>query len=195
MSTFQEQFSAATKTNLESQLALLTALTGKAFESVEKVIELNMNVAKAALEESTNNTRQLLAAKDAQEFIALSTSQAQPNPEKAASYGREVMAIVSGLQSEVTKAAEGQIGEHSRKFANLVDEVSKSAPAGSENVVAFMKTAIANANAGYEQLTKSTKQAVEAMGANMNTAAAQMSQVASKASARVAPVAPVAAKK
>ena len=189
MSTFQEQFSAATRTNLESQLALLTALTGKAFESVEKVIELNMSVAKAALEESTSNARQLLAAKDAQEFIALSTSQAQPNAEKAASYGREVMTIVSGLQAEVTKAAEGQIGEHSRKFANLVEEVSKSAPAGSENVVAFMKSAIANANAGYEQMTKSTKQAVEAMGANMNSAAAQMSQVASKASARVVPVA------
>ncbi len=188
MTSFQEQFSAATRTNLESQLALLSALTGKAFESVEKVIELNMNVAKAALEESTSNARQLLAAKDPQEFIALSTSQAQPNTEKAASYGREVMAIVSGLQAEVTKAAESQIGEHSRKFATLVDEVSKTAPAGSENVVAFMKTAIANANAGYEQLSKTGKQAVEAMGANLNTAAAQMSQAASKASARVAPV-------
>jgi phasin family protein len=189
MTSFQEQFSAATRTNLESQLALLSALTGKAFESVEKVIELNMNVAKAALEESTSNARQLLAAKDPQEFIALSTSQAQPNTEKAASYGREVMAIVSGLQAEVTKAAESQIGENSRKFASMVEEVSKTAPAGSENVVAFMKTAIANANAGYEQLSKSGKQAVEAMGANLNTAAAQMSQAASKASARVAPVA------
>ena len=187
MNSFQEQFSAATRTNLETQLALLTAMTGKAFESVEKVIELNMNVAKAALEESTSNVRQLLAAKDPQEFIALSTSQAQPNAEKAASYGREVMAIMSGLQAEVTKAAESQIGEHSRKFASLVEEVSKTAPAGSENVVAFMKTAIANANAGYEQLSKSGKQAVEAMGANMNTAAAQMSQAASKASVRVAP--------
>lgn len=187
MNSFQEQFSAATRTNLETQLALLTAMTGKTFESVEKVIELNMNVAKAALEESTSNVRQLLAAKDPQEFIALSTSQAQPNAEKAASYGREVMAIMSGLQAEVTKAAESQIGEHSRKFASLVEEVSKTAPAGSENVVAFMKTAIANANAGYEQLSKSGKQAVEAMGANMNTAAAQMSQAASKASVRVAP--------
>jgi phasin family protein len=189
MSSFQEQFSAATKTMLESQLALLTSLTGKAFESVEKVMELNMNVAKAALEESTSNARQLLAAKDAQEFIALTTSQVQPNVEKAASYGREVMGIVSGLQAELTKAAESQIGEHSRKFANLVDEVSKSAPAGSENVVAFMKTAIANANTGYEQLSKSTKQAVEAMGANINTATAQVSQAASKASERVATVA------
>lgn len=189
MSSFQEQFSAATRTTLESQLALLTALTGKAFESVEKVIELNMTVAKAALEESTSNARQLLAAKDPQEFIALSTSQVQPNAEKATAYGREVMTIVSGLQAEVTKAAESQIGEHSRKFASLVDEVSKSAPAGSENVVAFMRTAIANANAGYEQLSKSTKQAVETMGANINTAAAQVSQAASKATARVAPVA------
>jgi phasin family protein len=189
MFSIPEQFSAAAKTNLESQIALLTALTGKAFESVEKVIELNMTVAKAALEESTSNVRQLLAAKDAQEFIALSTSQTQPNAEKAASYGREVMTIVSGLQAEVTKAAENQMGEHSRKFASLVEEVSKSAPAGSENVVAFMKTAIANANAGYEQMTKSTKQAVEAMGTNINAAAAQMSQAASKAGVRSAPVA------
>lgn len=189
MSSFQEQFSAATKTTVESQLALLTALTSKAFDSIEKVIELNMNVAKAALEESTSNARQLLAAKDPQEFIALRTSQVQPNAEKLTSYGREVMAIVSALQAEVSQAAESQIGEHSRKFANLVDEVSKSAPAGSESVVAFMKTAIANANAGYEQLSKSTKQAVETMGANINTAAAQVSQAASKAGARVAPVA------
>jgi phasin family protein len=191
MFSFQEQFSAATKNNLESQIALLTALTGKAFESVEKVIELNMSVAKAALEDSTTNAKQLMAAKDPQEFIALSTSQAQPNNEKVAAYGRQVMTIVSGLQAELTKAAETQIGEHSRKLASLVDEVSKSAPAGSENVVAFMKTAIANANAGYEQMTKTTKQAVEAMETNMSSAAAQMSQAASKASSRVATVAAV----
>ena len=191
MFSFQEQISAATKSNLETQLALLTALTGKAFESAEKIIELNMSVAKASLEETTANARQLLAAKDPQEFIALSTSQAQPNGEKAAAYGRQVMGIVSGLQAEMTKAAEAQIGEHSRKLATLVDEVSKTAPAGSENVVAFMKTAIANANAGYEQLTKTTKQAVEAMEGNINSAAAQMTQAASKASSRVATVASV----
>jgi phasin family protein len=191
MFSFQEQFSAATKNNLETQLALLTTLTGKALESVEKVIELNMNVAKAALEEGTSNARQLLAAKDPQEFFALSATQAQPVTEKAVSYGRHVATILSGLQSEFTKAAEAQIGENSRKLATLVDEVSKNAPAGSENVVAFMKSAIASANAGYEQLTKTTKQAVEAMEVNMNTAATQMSQAASKAGARVASVASV----
>lgn len=191
MSSFQEQISAATRNALETQFALMTALTGKAFESVEKVIELNMNVARTALEETTGNARQLLAAKDAQELASLGAAQAQPNAEKLASYSRHVMTIVSGFQSEIAKATEAQISEHSRKFANLLDEVSKNAPAGSENVVAFMKSAIASANAGYEQLTKTTKQAVEAMEVNINNAAAQMSQAAVKNSVRVAPVAAV----
>lgn len=191
MSSFQEQISAATRNTLETQFALMTALTGKAFESVEKVIELNLSVARTALEESTGNARQLLAAKDAQELASLGAAQVQPNAEKLASYGRHVMTIVSGFQSEIAKATEAQIGEHTRKVASLVDEVSKNAPAGSENVVAFMKSAIASANAGYEQLTKTTKQAVEAMEVNMNTAAAQMSQAVVKNSARVAPVAAV----
>jgi hypothetical protein len=42
--------------------------------------------------------------------------------------------------------------------------VTKNAPAGSETFVsAAVKTAISNANAGYEQFSKTTKQAVEAI--------------------------------
>lgn len=184
MSSFQEQISAATRNTLETQFALMTALTGKAFESVEKVIELNLSVARTALEESTGNARQLLAAKDAQELASLGAAQVQPNAEKLASYGRHVMTIVSGFQSEIAKATEAQISEHTRKVASLVDEVSKNAPAGSENVVAFMKSAIASANAGYEQLTKTTKQAVEAIEANLQAATTQFVQAAEKTTAR-----------
>jgi phasin family protein len=184
MFSFQEQFSAATKTQFEAQIAMITALTTKAFESVEKVIDLNMNVAKTSLEESAANVQQLLSAKDPQEFFSLTAAQAQPNAEKAVAYGRHLAGIASSAQSEFTKAAEAQIAETNRKVIALVEEVSKNAPAGSENAVAFMKSAIGNANAGYEQLTKTTKQAVEAMEVNMNTAATQMTQAASKASGR-----------
>ncbi len=184
MFSFQEQFSAATKTQFEAQIAMITALTAKAFESVEKVIDLNMNVAKASLEESAANVQQLLSAKDPQEFFSLTAAQAQPNAEKAVAYGRHLAGIASNAQSEFTKAAETQIAETNRKIIALVEEVSKNAPAGSENAVAFMKSAIGNANAGYEQLTKTTKQAVEAMEVNMNTAATQMTQAATKATGR-----------
>lgn len=186
MFTIPEQLSAASKANIESQLALMTALSNKAFESVEKMIDLNLNVAKASLDESTSAAKQFLAAKDAQEWLALAAAHAQPNAEKALSYGRHLATIASGVQAEFSKAAEAQLAETSRKVLELVEEVSKNAPAGSENAVALMKSAIGNANAGYEQLTKTTKQAVEAMEANLNTAVSQFTQPAAKASARAA---------
>jgi len=87
-------------------------------------------------------------------------------------------------QAEFAKAAEVQIAETTRKVTALVDEVSKNAPAGSENAIAFVKSAIGNANAGYEQVAKTTKQAVEALEANMNTATNQLFQAAAKANGR-----------
>ena len=184
MFTFQDQFSSATKANFEAQLALITMLTGKAFESVEKLVELNLTAAKSSLEESTSNARQLLSAKDPQEFMALSASQAQPNAEKALAYGRHVAGIASNAQAEFTRATEAQIAETGRKVSALVDDVSKNAPAGSENVISMMKSAMGNASAGYEQFTKTTKQAVQAIEANVNTATAQFTQAAEKATAR-----------
>jgi phasin family protein len=184
MFPISEQFSVATKANFDSQLALITTLTNKAFESVEKFVDLNMNVVKASLEESNATTKQLLAAKDPQEFFSLTAAKAQPNAEKAIAYGRHLASIATTTQAEFTKAAEAQIADTSRKVIALVDDVSKNAPAGSENAIALLKSAIGNANAGYEQLTKTTKQAVETIEGNMNTAVSQFSAAAEKTAAR-----------
>lgn len=184
MFSLPEEFSAATKSHFEAQLAMITALTNKAFESVEKIVDLNMNVVKASLEESTIAAKQLMTAKDPQEFMALSTAQGQPSAEKALAYGRHLATIASTTQAEFTRAAEAQIAETNRKVLALVDEVSKNAPAGSEQMVAMMRSALGNANAGYEQLTKTTKQAVEALEGNLNNAVSQMTQVAEKSAGR-----------
>lgn len=186
MFAIPEQFSAASKASLEAQLSMMTELSSKAFESIEKMIDLNLNVAKASLEESNAAAKQFLSAKDAQEFFSLAAAKAQPNAEKALAYGRHLASIASGMQSEFSKAAETQIAESSRKVLELVEEISKNAPAGSENAIALLKTAIGNANAGYEQLSKSTKQAVETLEANLNNAVGQFTQAAPKAAARAA---------
>jgi phasin family protein len=180
MFSLPEEFSNATKNHFEAQMALMTSLANKAFESVEKIVDLNMNVVKASLEESTAAAHQLMAIKDPQEFMALSRAQAQPNAEKALAYGRHLASIASSTQAEFTKAAEAQIADTNRKVLSLVDEVSKNAPAGSEQMVTIMKSALGNANAGYEQLTKTTKQAVEALEGNMNSAVNQFAQAADK---------------
>ena len=183
MFAIPEQFSNATKANLESQFALLSSLTAKTFEGVEKLVDLNINAARATLEDSSAVARQLLGAKDPQEFFSLTASQAQPTAEKALSYSRQLASIAAGTGAEFSKAAEGQIVEANRKVIALVDEVSKNAPAGSETFVAAVKTAISNANAGYEQFSKTTKQAVEAMESNVNAAVSQFTQAAAKSPA------------
>ncbi|MFK3736165.1 phasin family protein [Massilia sp. TN1-12] len=181
MFAFPEQFSNATKANLEAQFAMLSTLTSKTFEGVEKLVDLNIATAKAAIEDSSATTRQLLGAKDPQEFFALSASQAQPNAEKALSYGRQLASIATDTGAEFSKAAESQIAEVNRKVISLVDEVTKNAPAGSETYVSAFKTAITNANAGYEQFSKTTKQAVEAMESNLNSVMSQYTQAANRA--------------
>ena len=51
-----EQLIAAHKANVET----LFGLTGKAFEGIEKLVELNLQVAKTALGEVTENTKAVL---------------------------------------------------------------------------------------------------------------------------------------
>jgi phasin family protein len=181
MFAFPEQFSNATKANLEAQFSLFSALASKTFEGMEKLVDLNINTAKATLENSSSAARQLLAVKDPQEFFAVSASQAQPSAEKALAYSRQVASIAADTGAEFSRAAETQFAEVNRKVITLVDEVTKNAPAGSETYVSALKTAISNANAGYEQFTKTTKQAVEAIESNMNAAVSQFTQAAGKA--------------
>jgi phasin family protein len=180
----QEQFTAAAKTNFETQFAAFSAFANHAFESATKIADLNLNAAKASFEESSAATKQLLAAKDPQEFFALTAAQAQPSAEKALAYGRSLVGIASSTQAEITKATEAHITEQSRKVLALIDDVSKNAPAGSEQAIALVKSAIGNASAGYEQFTKAAKQAAEVLQSNVSNAVDQFAKSTTKPAAR-----------
>lgn len=182
MFSIPENFSAATKSNFEAQLQMMTSLSAKAFEGMEKIIDLNLNVAKASFEESTANAAQLFAIKDPQSFFALTAAQAQPTAEKALAYGRHLASITSSTQADFTKAAEAQLAATQTKVIALVDEITKNAPAGSENAVAFLKSAIGNASAGYEQISKGSKQVSDTIEANVTAAVSQFTQKTGKAS-------------
>ena len=158
-----EQLLAAHKANVET----LFGLTNKAFEGVEKLVELNLQVAKTALGEVAETAQAALSVKDAQELLALQASLLQPAAEKAAAYGRHVYDITSATGAEVTKVAEEKLAESQGKFMNLVDTAVKNAPAGTENAVALVKSALAAANNAYESVHKAAKQAADVAEANI----------------------------
>ncbi len=180
-----EQVFAAHKANVET----LFGLTNKAFEGVEKLVELNLQVAKAALSEAAETSQAALSVKDAQELLALQAALLQPSAEKAASYSRHLYDIASSTNAEVAKVAEAQLADVQKKFAAVVDSAAKNAPAGTENAVALVKSAVAAANNAFESVQKATKQAVEVAEANFQAAtntAVKASQTASRAAKRAA---------
>ncbi len=180
-----EQLMAAQKANVET----LFGLTNKAFEGVEKLVELNLQVAKTALGEVAETTKAALSVKDAQELLALQASLLQPSAEKAAAYSRHIYDILAGTQAEVTKAAEATMADAQKKVLAAVDTAVKNAPAGTENAVALVKSAVAAANNAYESVNKAAKQAAEVAESNfqaITTSAVKASQTAVKSAKKAA---------
>jgi phasin family protein len=173
-----EQLMASHKANIET----LYGLTAKAFEGVEKIVELNLTASKAALAEASNHTQSVLSVKDAQELLALQSGLFQPLAEKAAAYSRHLYDIASGTGADFGKAFEGQATDAQKKFMGLVDNAAKNAPAGSEAAVAVMKSTVAAANNALESVQKAVKQATEVAEANFNAVAATATNATKQAS-------------
>lgn len=171
MLPIQDQISATTRAGVESQIALYMALTSKVFEGMEKLVHLNIAAVRASVDESSEAARQMLAAKDPQEFLTVFNAQARPNIGKALAYGNHLVSIASSTQAEVSRTTEKQLAETRRKVGDMVENAADKTPAGAEGMVAIVRSALDTAAASYEQLNTSTRQAVEAMESNLTAAA------------------------
>jgi phasin family protein len=168
-----DQFIASQKATVET----LFGLTTKAFEGVEKIVELNVTASKAALTEAAGATQALLSVKDAQELLALQATLFQPIAEKTAAYSRHLYDIATATTAEVSKVAEATAADAQSKFMAVVDTAVKNAPAGSENAVALVKSAVAAANNAFEGVQKAVKQATDAAEANFQAISANATKV------------------
>lgn len=168
MLTTPEQFVAAQKAQLDS----IFGLSQKAFDGAEKLVALNLQLARAALGEAAEATTAAMSAKDPQSFAALQQAYLQPAAEKSAAYGRQVYDIVSATSAEFGKVAEEAVADVQAKMLALVDTAVKNAPAGSENAVSLVKATVSAANDAFESAQKAAKQAASVVEANFNTMAA-----------------------
>ncbi|MFT4243233.1 MAG: phasin family protein [Acidovorax sp.] len=180
MTLTAEQILASHKANLET----LFGLTTKAFEGVEKLIELNVTASRAALNEAASHAQAVLSVKDAQELLTLQAGLLQPLAEKTAAYSRHLYDIAAGTGAEFTKAFEAQTADSQKAFTSLVDSISRNAPAGSETAVAVMKSAVSAATNAFESVQKAVKQASDMAEANFNAVATTAANAAKTAAPR-----------
>ena len=162
-----EQLAAANQANLDA----LVELTRKSFEGIERLVELNLQVARATMGDSAEQAKAMLSAKGPQELVSLQAGLVQPATEKATAYSRQIYEIASQTQAEVTKVVEAQMAAAQEKILALVDATVKNAPAGSENTVAVVRSAVTAANSAHESVQKAAKQAVGVAEANFEAMA------------------------
>ena len=163
----------AHKTNLET----LFGLTQKAFDGVEKLVELNVSASRAALTDAASHSQQLLGIKDAQQLLALQAQWFQPLAEKTAAYSRSLYDIANGTGAEFSQAVEARAAEVQKNISDLIDSTTKNAPAGTEPAVAVMKNAVSAANNAVESVQKAVKQASDMAQANLQAATKNVADV------------------
>jgi phasin family protein len=104
MSTLPEQFSAAGKSQVETQVNFFQNYAASTVDKVAKIVALNLSTTRASMEKSSAAMRQLLGAHDPRDLLAL-TTQAQENVESMLAYGRQLFSIAAGGQPVQLKQA------------------------------------------------------------------------------------------
>lgn len=165
-----DQFAAAQKRNVDT----LLSLTQKAFESVEKVVALNLQTTKAALEEAGDV---VINAKDPQALLTVQGDLLQPAAEKASAYGRELYEITAQANAEFSRYTEESVAAARKQLLAFIDSAVKNAPAGSENAVNLFKTSLVAANEAFDGVQRLAKQATESVEANVNAIASKAGKV------------------
>lgn len=168
-----EQFAAANRAAVESLLTIANMTMANA----ERLAVLNLNTARALVADAAANFGALATVKDGQQFLALQGALAKPAVEKTLAYSRGVYEILNDSTNALTQVIEGQAAQVKKNFSAAIEQSLKQAPAGSEPVVAAVKSALAQADSAYETLAQSSKQAkamIETTMASANAAALKL---------------------
>ena len=139
--TTEQKRTAQTYTNAVGALAEV------GFSSVERLTELNQNLARAAMQECLAASTDLLAVRDVNALQNLQTSTTTPALAQLTDYLRSVQEIAAESQkqvSEILNAYFGTLGMGSNAGANM--------------------------QAGFDMLSKMTRQTRDMVDANMKTA-------------------------
>ena len=149
-----DQFAAANEAAIE-QFSYFAKLS---LANVEKFAELGLGAARESVTLATKHAQSIAGARDVNEVIALNSAALEPALKRAYTYSRTAFEAATETNSEVKRVLEKQNAEVQKAAVAAIEEAFKFAPAGSETVVANVKSAIAAAQSAYENLAAINKQ-------------------------------------
>ena len=147
--------------------------------TAEQLLRLNLDAARATLEQNSKATRELLSAHDPQELMALRSRLAETNMQQAAAYANSVYELVSETQSALSKMFEDGVARFSKDVTESADKLGKNAPGGDIQAAA-LKSTLAATSAMMESLNQASRQFAALSESAIKAAAAQMVRGATK---------------
>ena len=106
-------------------------------ESMERLVDLQAQTAKEALEQSMRNVKAYSDVRNVQDFVALQAKAAQPNIEKALAYSRNVYTVATDAQARISRVLKTHISELGGEIRSVVDHAVRSAPVAEATLAAF----------------------------------------------------------
>jgi len=142
----------------------------KTLEGWQKLAELNLQTARASLEQSSEQINALLAARDTKALADLVTSLARPPQDQFSAYAKAVYAIYRDANQDLASLLDKQVAASNRQLAESVETLARTAPAGSEGVVSLIRQSMAAAQTAYDQVNQAGRKLTEMADTKMNTA-------------------------
>ncbi len=139
-------------------IEMTSAAAAKTMEGLRRLAELNMETARASLQESSEQINALLSARDTQTLTELVTSFAMLPPERFAAYANAVYAISRETGADIGALVEQQVTRSNEQIAAAVEALAKNAPGGTGGAVDFITQSLEAAKAAYEQMQSAATQ-------------------------------------
>jgi|NOAtaT_7_FD_contig_111_357636_length_641_multi_4_in_0_out_0_1 phasin family protein len=166
MTQATHDFTAPAKAQIDAMLRATTI----ASDGMSKLFDLNTRTARETLEEITGTLQAVASVKDPADLRTLMSKTMKPDLEKSQAYAKTVYEQITATQSELIGLVEAQMAEMNKQIASTLDNVFKSAPAGSEAFVSAFKSAMSTANQAYETSMQTFKEAGSTITSGITTA-------------------------
>jgi len=161
-------------------LDIVLGLTSKTLDTCQKLTEVSVQAMKESIAEGQENMRKAFAIKDAEELFALQASFIEPLAERTRNYLNQVNEITAAARAEFQKVAEAQYESGMCTMQEAFDNISQSAPNGSEGALNAWQSAMTSTATFYESVNQATRHAIELAENRVADAAATLSSAAAQ---------------
>nr|WP_211162177.1 phasin family protein [Aromatoleum petrolei] len=128
--------------------------------ATERLMALNIDAARNACACMSASAAPVVEGDMREQFASRLTVQNR-SLEQAAEYFRNINVLFVETQGEIAAFGTRQFDEAARGLGEFVEQFAHSAPAGTNEFVNAMKTAMSNASAAYESFVKTSRDVAE----------------------------------